>query len=90
MPCGHLTDIEPIEPNTFEECEDWLKIGGQRVHLRLCMQYSHVGYGDNSPKQHATGHFHGAGHGVISRSNPASVAHSASSTKTWSTPCRRM
>ena len=70
MPCVHLTDIEPIEPSTIEGCEDCLKIGGQWVHLRLCMQCGHVGCCDDSPNKHATRHFHDVGHGVVQSFEP--------------------
>jgi uncharacterized UBP type Zn finger protein len=70
MPCAHLTDLEPIEPSTVEGCEDCLEIGGQWVHLRLCMECGHVGCCDNSPNQHATRHFREAGHGVIQSFEP--------------------
>jgi len=70
MACVHLTDLEPIEPSTYEGCGDCLQIGGQWVHLRLCMQCGHVGCSDNSPNRHATRHFHDAGHGVIQSFEP--------------------
>jgi uncharacterized UBP type Zn finger protein len=70
MPCVHLTDLEPIEPSTIEGCEDGLKIGGQWVHLRLCMQCGHVGCCDDSPNKHAMRHFHDVGHGVVQSFEP--------------------
>ena len=33
-------------------------IGGQWVHVRLCMRCGHVGCCDSSPHRHATGHWH--------------------------------
>lgn len=70
MSCEHLTDLQPIEPNTIEGCEDCLEIGGKWVHLRLCMQCGHVGCCDNSPNTHATRHFQETGHAVIQSFEP--------------------
>jgi len=54
--CTHLDTVEQITPSG-NGCEDCLKIGGQWVHLRLCMRCGHVGCCDNSPNRHASAHF---------------------------------
>ena len=70
MPCSHLTDLEPIEPNTTEGCEDCLESGGQWVHLRLCMTCGHVGCCDTSKNKHATAHHHATGHPIVRSLEP--------------------
>ncbi|HEY3199285.1 MAG TPA: UBP-type zinc finger domain-containing protein [Actinomycetes bacterium] len=54
--CTHLDTIRDVEPSS-PGCEDCLRIGGQWVHLRLCMHCGHVGCCDNSPNRHATAHW---------------------------------
>jgi hypothetical protein len=56
-PCTHLGTITDVEPSSAG-CEDCLRIGGQWVHLRMCMACGHVGCCDNSPNRHATAHWH--------------------------------
>ncbi len=54
--CGHLDTVEDVTPSSTG-CEDCLRMGGQWVHLRLCMSCGHVGCCDNSPHRHATAHW---------------------------------
>ncbi len=70
MPCHHLETVEAVEPSTIEGCEDCLRIGGQWVHLRLCMGCGHVGCCDSSPNTHATRHHNETGHPVIQSFEP--------------------
>ena len=44
---------------------------GWWLHLRRCAQCGHIGCCDNSPKQHATGHFRAKGHPIIASFEPA-------------------
>jgi hypothetical protein len=46
--CTHLNTLANATPSS-QGCEDCLRIGGQWVHLRLCMECGHVGCCDNSP-----------------------------------------
>jgi uncharacterized UBP type Zn finger protein len=62
--CTHLSSIKAKEP-TGKGCEECLKMGGQWVHLRLCLECGHVGCCDNSPGRHATKHFHATRHPII-------------------------
>lgn len=41
------------------ECDE---AGGWWVHLRRCAECGHIGCCDDSPAQHATGHFRETGH----------------------------
>ncbi len=66
IPCAHVT------PSTIKHihrplpgCEDCLKIGGEWVHLRVCLTCGHVGCCDSSPHRHATAHNHATKHPVI-------------------------
>jgi uncharacterized UBP type Zn finger protein len=67
--CEHLKDIKSVSPSA-DGCEDCLKIGGQWVHLRMCMICGHVGCCDNSPNRHATKHYHATSHPIIESFEP--------------------
>jgi uncharacterized UBP type Zn finger protein len=56
-PCLHLDQVRDVRPITPNGCEECLRIGGEWVHLRLCLSCGHVGCCDNSPNRHATKHF---------------------------------
>jgi hypothetical protein len=55
--CTHYSGLADVSPSG-DGCVDCIPIGGQWVHLRLCMHCGHVGCCDNSPNRHATAHFH--------------------------------
>jgi len=59
-----------VEPNTPGVCEDCVRVGGQWVHLRLCLACGHVGCCDSSPARHATAHFHESDHPVVRSAEP--------------------
>ena len=76
--CAHLDRVAAVRPSS-SGCEDCLRVGGQWMHLRLCMTCGHVGCCDNSPNRHATAHWrtalfcsgvHGSG---LSGSGPGSI-----------------
>jgi len=67
--CTHLDQVTDVAPSS-EGCEDCLRIGGQWVHLRLCMSCGHVGCCDNSPNRHATAHFGSEHHPIIQSYEP--------------------
>jgi Zn-finger in ubiquitin-hydrolases and other protein len=69
MQCRHVSQVQPVQPHS-KGCEDCLKIGGRWVHLRLCRICGHVGCCDSSPNRHATAHFHGTKHPIISSFEP--------------------
>ncbi|MEO6815404.1 MAG: UBP-type zinc finger domain-containing protein [Edaphobacter sp.] len=64
MRCTHLKEIQKVKPLS-KGCEDCLKIGGQWVHLRMCMICGHVACCDSSPNRHATAHFHATKHPIM-------------------------
>jgi uncharacterized UBP type Zn finger protein len=70
MTCTHLDEVHEVTPSS-NGCEDCLRIGGQWVHLRMCMSCGHVGCCDQSPNRHATAHFHSAQHPLIQSYEPA-------------------
>jgi len=71
MACTHLAAANPdAEPDTLDGCGDCLREGTSWVHLRLCLECGHVGCCDNSPRRHATAHFHGTTHPVIRSFEP--------------------
>ncbi|HEV8247810.1 MAG TPA: UBP-type zinc finger domain-containing protein [Polyangiaceae bacterium] len=51
-------------------CKECLELGGDWVHLRLCLTCGHVGCCDNSPNKHATKHYHSTKHPVIRSFEP--------------------
>jgi hypothetical protein len=67
--CTHLDQVHEVTPSSTG-CEDCLRIGGQWVHLRLCMTCGHVGCCDNSPNRHATAHAGAADHPIIRSFEP--------------------
>ena len=67
--CDHLGGINEF-PGKQRVCEDCVKIGGQWVHLRLCLECGHVGCCDSSPNRHATKHYHQTHHAVMRSYEP--------------------
>ncbi len=68
--CAHTDEITNPEPHSWG-CEDCLAMGEENwVHLRLCEVCGHVGCCDNSPRRHATAHFHGESHPIIRSYEP--------------------
>lgn len=63
--CSHLSAITDVQPSTTEGCEDCLREGTRWVHLRECLECGHVGCCDNSPRRHATAHWHATSHPII-------------------------
>jgi uncharacterized UBP type Zn finger protein len=63
--CSHLDTIADVQPSTMEGCEDCLREGSGWVHLRECLECGHVGCCDNSPRRHATAHWHATQHPII-------------------------
>jgi uncharacterized UBP type Zn finger protein len=63
---AHLDMIQVTSlPESVPGCEDCLRIGGQWVHLRLCLTCGHVGCCDSSPNRHATAHARSSQHPII-------------------------
>jgi uncharacterized UBP type Zn finger protein len=62
--CTHTDQIQGVTPSS-QGCEDCLKMGGQWVHLRLCMTCGHVGCCDSSPNKHARKHFEQVKHPIV-------------------------
>ena len=67
--CTHLDEVADVRPNSHG-CEDCLRIGGQWVHLRMCMSCGHIGCCDDSPNRHATAHFRAQHHPIIQSYEP--------------------
>jgi hypothetical protein len=68
--CSHLDTIADVQPSTMEGCEDCLREGSGWVHLRECLECGHVGCCDNSPRRHATAHWHATQHPIIRSFEP--------------------
>lgn len=68
--CDHLSAIADVQPSTTEGCEDCLREGTQWVHLRECLVCGHVACCDNSPRRHATAHFHSSDHAIMRSFEP--------------------
>ncbi len=69
MACTHLDQVRDVRPSAAG-CEDCLRIGGEWVHLRMCLSCGHVGCCDNSPNRHATAHHRSSGHPLIRSAEP--------------------
>ena len=65
-----VTDINVDAKPSGAGCVECLAEHGWWLHLRRCAQCGHVGCCDNSPKRHATGHFHATGHPIIASFEP--------------------
>lgn len=66
VPCAHVTSATQRHVHRPPPgCVDCLKIGGEWVHLRICLTCGHVGCCDSSPNKHATAHFRGTTHPII-------------------------
>jgi hypothetical protein len=68
--CTHLDTVDADATPSSEGCEDCLRSGGRWLHLRMCRECGHVGCCDSSPNKHATAHFHGVGHPLVSSYEP--------------------
>jgi uncharacterized UBP type Zn finger protein len=69
--CAHLDTIQVTSlPESVPGCEDCLRIGGQWVHLRLCLTCGHIGCCDSSPNRHATAHARSSQHPIIRSLEP--------------------
>ena len=67
--CAHADDLAaPSGPAAA--CEDCLRVGGQWVHLRRCLDCDHVGCCDSSSHRHATAHHATTGHPVVASAEP--------------------
>jgi len=69
-PCDHLVEIREVTPDSTEGCTDCLREGSRWVHLRECLVCGHIGCCDNSPRKHATAHWHGTNHPVMRSAEP--------------------
>ena len=67
--CDHVQGPVTVTPSDGG-CHECLKIGGEWVHLRLCLTCGLVGCCDQSPNRHATKHFHGTRHPIIESFEP--------------------
>jgi Zn-finger in ubiquitin-hydrolases and other protein len=69
--CSHLDTVLITElPPEVDGCEDCLAIGGQWLHLRICLECGHVGCCDDSPNRHASHHAASSGHPIIRSLEP--------------------
>ena len=68
--CAHLSTVAEVQPSTTEGCEDCLREGSRWMHLRECLECGHVGCCDNSPRKHATAHWHATQHPIIRSFEP--------------------
>jgi hypothetical protein len=68
--CTHLDQIRNVEPSGTG-CLECLAIGEHDwLHLRVCQECGQVGCCDDSPRKHATAHFHADGHPLIRSYEP--------------------
>jgi uncharacterized UBP type Zn finger protein len=68
--CDHLAEARDVSPSTTAGCEDCLREGTRWLHLRECLDCGHVGCCDQSPRRHATAHWHGTKHPLVRSFQP--------------------
>ncbi|MEU3454718.1 UBP-type zinc finger domain-containing protein [Micromonospora sp. NPDC006766] len=68
--CDHLDRVADVRPSTRRGCEDCLREGTRWMHLRECLECGHIGCCDNSPRRHATAHWHKAAHTLVRSYEP--------------------
>ena len=69
--CTHLNHVEITKlPESVEGCEDCLAMGGQWLHLRICLECGHVGCCDSSPNRHASAHADQSRHPIMRSLEP--------------------
>jgi len=68
--CEHLRQFRTAPPPRTSGCEECLAMGDTWVHLRECLACGHVGCCDSSKNRHATKHFRGTGHPVVTSLEP--------------------
>ena len=70
----HTDMIEIERPGEADKagavCEECSKIGGQWVHLRMCMTCGKIGCCDSSPNRHARAHAAEAAHPIVTSYEP--------------------
>ncbi len=68
--CSHLATIADVTPSSTRGCEDCLAEGSHWVHLRECLQCGKVACCDDSPRKHATAHYHASSHPIVRSIEP--------------------
>jgi uncharacterized UBP type Zn finger protein len=68
--CTHLGTARQVTASANLGCEDCLREGTKWVHLRECLSCGHIGCCDNSPRRHATAHWHGTAHPLVRSFEP--------------------
>jgi hypothetical protein len=68
--CTHLGDTITVPDPPAVECLDCVAEGTKWVHLRQCLMCGGVRCCDNSPRRHATAHFHATGHPLVRSAEP--------------------
>ena len=68
--CEHIIQIKELKlPQEFV-CEDCIKIGSDRVHLRTCQTSGATLCCDQSENKHMTKHYHHTHHPVVISAQP--------------------
>lgn len=71
FPCEHAASAkvhDVVRP--ADGCEDCIAMGGEWVHLRMCLSCGRIGCCDSSPNRHATKHYRSTGHPLITSAEP--------------------
>jgi monovalent cation/hydrogen antiporter len=70
--CAHLeaAPLTPLPTGYEPFCVDCVLTGQQWVHLRRCLECEHVACCDDSPGKHASAHFAGTAHPVMTSVEP--------------------
>ena len=67
--CSHTNTIRDVRPSS-PGCQECLTMGDRWLHLRMCLECGQVGCCDDSKNKHATKHFNGTQHPIITSREP--------------------
>jgi len=69
--CTHLDHVHITHlPEEVKGCEDCLAVGGEWLHLRICLECGRVSCCDDSPNRHARAHARHTQHPIIRSIEP--------------------
>ena len=69
--CEHISHITSLKEPKDYLCEEWIKTGGEWMHLRTCQTSGVTLCCDSSPDMHMSKYYHHTNHPVVISAEPA-------------------